>query len=69
VLSYAFDNKALEQKTKGVIHSLRIFAQGQNLWLKTEYSGVDPDNFSEFGIENATVPQPRSFSVGLNIGF
>jgi hypothetical protein len=69
VFSYAFDNKALEQKTKGIVRSLKIFAQGQNLWIKTDYTGIDPDNYSEFGIDNGTVPQPRSFSLGLNIGF
>ncbi|HYF30452.1 MAG TPA: TonB-dependent receptor [Chitinophagaceae bacterium] len=69
VLSYTFDGKALEQRTKGIVRSLRFFAQGQNLWIKTDYSGLDPDNYSEFGIDNATTPQPRAFSVGLNIGF
>ncbi len=69
VLSYAFDNKALEQKTKGIVRSLKVFAQGQNLWTRTDYSGIDPDNYSEFGIDNGTVPQPRSFSIGFNIGF
>ena len=69
VLSYSFDGKALEQRTKGIVKSLRLFAQGQNLWISTKYSGIDPDNYSEFGIDNATTPQPRSFSLGLNIGF
>lgn len=69
VLSYTFRPKDLEQKTKGIIKSLRLFAQGQNLWIKTDYSGIDPDNYSEFGIDNGTTPQPRAYSVGLNIGF
>jgi hypothetical protein len=69
VFSYAFDNKALEQKTKGIVRSLKLFVQGQNLWIKTDYTGIDPDNYSEFGIDNGTVPQPRSFSIGMNLGF
>ena len=67
--SYTFEGKALEQRTKGVVRSLRLFVQGQNLWVKTDYSGLDPDNYTEFGIDNATSPQARSFSFGLNIGF
>jgi TonB-dependent starch-binding outer membrane protein SusC len=69
VLSYSFSGTQLEQRTKGVVRSLRVFAQGQNLWIKTAYTGIDPDNYSEFGLDNGTSPQPRSFSVGLNIGF
>lgn len=69
VLSYTFNGKAVEQRTKGVVRSLRLFAQGQNLWIKTKYSGIDPDNYTEFGIDNGSSPQPRSFSAGLNIGF
>ena len=69
MLSYTFDGKGLEQRTRGIVKSLRLFAQGQNLWIATDYSGIDPDNYSEFGIDNATTPQPRSFSTGLNIGF
>ncbi len=69
VLSYQFNSQKMEARSKGVVKSLRFFAQGQNLWLKTDYTGIDPDNFSEFGIDNGTSPQPRSFSIGMNIGF
>lgn len=69
VLSYTLNSKDLEQRTKGVVRSMRLFVQGQNLWIKTKYSGIDPDNFSEFGLDNGTSPQPRAFSLGLNIGF
>lgn len=69
VLSYTLNSKDIEQRTNGVVRSMRLFVQGQNLWIKTKYSGIDPDNYSEFGIDNGTSPQPRAFSLGLNIGF
>jgi TonB-dependent starch-binding outer membrane protein SusC len=69
VLSYAFDSKMLEAKTNGVVKSLRFFTQGQNLYQWTKYKGIDPDNISELGIDNSSVPQLRTYTVGLNVGF
>ncbi len=69
VLSYTFDGKMLEAKTHGIVKSLRFFAQGQNLYVWTKYTGIDPDNISELGIDNSSVPQLRSYTTGINIGF
>jgi TonB-linked SusC/RagA family outer membrane protein len=68
-LSYTFNSKKMEASTNGVIKSLKIFANGQNLAVWTKYSGIDPDAYSELGIDNASVPLPRSYSIGLNMGF
>ncbi|HLO80105.1 MAG TPA: TonB-dependent receptor [Chitinophagaceae bacterium] len=55
-------------KNKLGIKSLRVFVQGQNLLLFTNYSGIDPENITEEGIDNSTVPKPTIFSFGFNLG-
>jgi TonB-linked SusC/RagA family outer membrane protein len=50
------------------IKSFRVFVQGQNLLLFTNYSGIDPENITEEGIDNNTVPKPTIFSFGFNLG-
>lgn len=66
---YNFNPAKLASATNNKIRSLRLFVQGQNLAVWTKYSGLDPDNFTEFGLDNASVPPARTFSVGLNLGF
>jgi hypothetical protein len=55
-------------KNKAGVKSLRVFVQGQNLLLFTSYSGIDPENITEEGIDNNTVPKPRILSFGFNLG-
>lgn len=43
---------------------VRIFADAQNLWTITDYSGVDPETDSL-----GSYPNQQSFSLGLNIKF
>lgn len=57
------------------IKSLRVYASAQNLFLITGYSGVDPEissngnqNLSS-GIERNSIPQARTFTMGLTVGF
>jgi len=64
------------------LNNLRIYALAQNLYTFTRYSGTDPEvntarSFSgsgsntsnvAFGIDNRGVPQPRSFTFGINVG-
>lgn len=68
VLSYTFDNKELEDKLKGFVKSCRFFIQGQNLWTWAKYSGLDPDNNNELGLDNNLSPTIRTISFGANIG-
>jgi TonB-linked SusC/RagA family outer membrane protein len=60
-LSYTFPKK-ISQK----IHStnLRIFAQGQNLFVITSFDGIDPET-QFFG----ALPKPKVFTVGLSCNF
>ena len=69
VLSYAFNNGKLENWTKGYIKSARVYAQGQNLYVWTKYTGADPDNISSLGVDAAVSPQVRTISFGLSVGF
>ena len=68
VLNYNIGSKALA-RTNGYIKSARIFAQGQNLLTITKYSGLDPDNASQAGLDNAVSPSLRILAVGLSVGF
>lgn len=56
--------------------SLRLYAQAQNLFVFTKYSGFDPEvsstgggNPGTAGVDYAAYPQPRTFMFGFNIGF
>lgn len=59
------------------ISSLRVFVNGQNLWLLTDYSGVDPevntnkqiDDIPSAGIDYSVYPRARTFSIGANVTF
>ncbi len=67
--SYSFDNQKLSERTNGYVKSLRLFVQGQNLFVWTKYTGADPENASELGLDQAVSPQFRVFSFGVNVGF
>jgi len=69
VVGYNFDGQKLSTKTNGFITGLRIFAQGQNLWLVTKYTGADPENASEAGLDAAVSPQVSVISGGLKMSF
>ena len=70
-LSYTFNMKS---KT---IHSLAVTLSGQNLALFTKYSGLDPEvnvnkqinGFPSRGFDYTGYPKPRTFTLGVNVGF
>jgi iron complex outermembrane receptor protein len=47
--------------------NLRLTATGQNVFVITKYSGLDPEVAS--GIDNSFYPRPRVFSLGVNVDF
>jgi len=56
------------------IGSVRVFAQGSNLWTLTKYTGLDPESSAnssqnQQGIDLGTPPQPRAWQVGINVSF
>ena len=62
----------------GAIKSFRISATGQNLFLITDYSGLDPEvsttNVPANGLPSASIdylsyPRPRTYTLGVNLTF
>ncbi len=59
------------------ISSLRVFANGQNLMLFSNYSGPDPevntnkqiDDIPSAGIDYSAFPRARTISIGANVTF
>ncbi|MFT3737425.1 MAG: TonB-dependent receptor [Breznakibacter sp.] len=57
------------------IDGVRIYAQGNNLFLWTDYTGSDPEISSNgdsnlaSGIERNSIPQGRTFTFGVNLSF
>jgi TonB-linked SusC/RagA family outer membrane protein len=71
-LSYDFPREMLSGT--GFITGLQLFATGRNLWLSTQYTGVDP----ETNLQNASAaqgfdyfnnPGTRSYNFGVKISF
>ena len=57
-----------------VFRSFRVYVSAQNLFTITGYSGVDPEVNSfgtdiNFGIDNMTYPNYRTFAFGANLKF
>lgn len=71
-LGYTFP-KELIRKFK--IDNLRLYANANNLFTITKYTGFDPEvgastaNLNVYGLDNGRYPSPQSFNFGLNITF
>ena len=48
------------------IENIRVFAQGQDLWMGTKYTGIDPEMESN-GVDFNGTPRQRVFTLGLNL--
>ena len=75
-LGYTFKTRGWFANSEFGISSLRIFAQAQNLFVLTKYTGLDPETISNVGtpilaggVDKNTLPQARSYTFGLNISF
>ena len=73
-LSLAFD-VARFRNIKGLSKCQLVFS-GRNLWTKTKYTGYDPEVSSgttnssfDRGVDHNTIPNLKSYQVGLNLGF
>lgn len=67
-LSYQLNAKTLQSFSKNLFRSARFFVQAQNVAVWTNYSGIDPEAFSENGQDNSISPQVRVISFGLSLG-
>jgi TonB-dependent starch-binding outer membrane protein SusC len=68
-LGYTLPASAVQRLNLG---SVRLYVSGSNLWLLTNYTGLDPEsasssNQNEQGIDLGTPPQPRSVQIGVNV--
>lgn len=64
------DNVNLGYNFKDILSqgsSLRVYAMAQNVFVISDYSGVDPEVFG--GIDNGYYQMPRIYSLGLNFQF
>jgi len=68
-ISYDVAPALLGRLFKSSVKSFRFFVQGQNLFVITDYTGIDPDNIDEGGLDYNTIPPARTISFGINIGF
>jgi hypothetical protein len=58
------------------IKRLQLVLTGRNLWTSTKYTGMDPEISSggvnsafDRGVDHNTLPNIKSYQVGLNLGF
>lgn len=57
------------------LENLRIYANIQNLFTITKYTGFDPEigvstaSVNVYGLDNGRYPSPQSYSMGVNISF
>ena len=49
--------------------NIRVAASCQNVFVITNYSGIDPEVNSADGVDRSFWPRPRTYSVRLNINF
>ena len=69
-LSYNFNVKSIKY-----LNSLKVFANATNLFIITKYKGFDPEvsgfglNAINQGVDFGTIPQYKTFSFGVNVGF
>ena len=64
-LGYSLPQELL--KKTGFIRGLRVYAQGQNLFTVTGFSGLDPEGSRN--VYQAAYPMSRQFTFGLDLTF
>ena len=77
-LSYNFEKSLINKLTGNVASALTVYVSGNDLFLLTNYSGIDPvgnatssavGGTGGVGFDMLSVGAPRGFSCGLNITF
>ena len=70
-LTYSFPKQLIN---KWFIENLEVYVSGQNLFTITDFPGYDPEvnnaqNAVGQGLEMGVIPNPRTYTFGLRIGF
>jgi TonB-linked SusC/RagA family outer membrane protein len=77
-LSYNFDKKLLSKLTNNLVSGCQFFVAGSDLYVFTNYSGIDPvgnatssavGGTGGVGFDMLSIGAPRGYSCGLNITF
>ena len=77
-LSYSFDKKLLSKLTGNMVSALSVYAAGTDLFVLTNYSGIDVSGNGAssavggtggVGFDMLSLGAPRGLSCGLNITF
>jgi len=67
VLSYMFERDLVRQWG---LDNLRVYISGENLHTFSRYTGPNPENVTTMGRDiSEGYPVPRTYNIGLNIGF
>ena len=60
-------------KASKVFENVRFYLSGENLFTITKFKYMDPEvpngNALNMGIENIGYPNPRTFTIGVNVQF
>jgi hypothetical protein len=56
------------------IHQLSVYFTGTNLWVYTQYKGIDPEtslggSANDQGIDYFNMPGTKSYTLGLTLAF
>ncbi len=69
-------NLSYTLKPRTVFSTVKIYAQVENLYTFTKYTGFDPEvsstgggNEATAGVDYAAYPPARTFTLGINLGF
>ena len=65
-LGYTFKSRM----QKSWFSSFRIYAQARNAFVFTKYTGFDPEiagGILDTGVDRGSYPQPRTYTVGIDI--
>jgi TonB-linked SusC/RagA family outer membrane protein len=77
-LSYNFDKNLISRLTSNIVSAFSVFVAGTDLFLLTNYSGMDPvgnatssavGGTGGVGFDMLSIGAPRGYSCGLNITF
>lgn len=72
-LSYNFNQRQLRRLV--IFSALKAFVQGENLFIITRYSGIDPEvnaygsSGLNMGFDELTMPAPRTLRAGIKASF
>ena len=75
-LEYDIASQLVNSTLGAAVRSARVFVTGNNLFVLTPYSGVDPEvnanasanGAAAIGIDYLPYPRARTFTVGVNLG-